>query len=63
MSRRVGIPQEHIENLVICPWNDLEILEKMVKCHKHELAAIVQAIMANVGVILPRRATWKGFSG
>ena len=19
-----GIPQEHIENLVICPWNDLE---------------------------------------
>ncbi|EHL66762.1 aspartate aminotransferase family protein [Cloacibacillus evryensis] len=56
-----GIPQEHIENLVICPWNDLEILEKMVKCHKHELAAIItEPIMANVGVILPKKGYLEG---
>lgn len=49
-----GIPYEHIENLIICPWNDLEALELTVKRHKDEIAAILtEPIMANVGVILP----------
>ena len=56
-----GIPHEHIENLVICPWNDLEILEKTVKTHRHELAAIItEPIMANVGVILPKKGYLEG---
>lgn len=50
-----GIPLEHIQNLIICPWNNVEVLEKTVKRHKHEIAAIItEPIMANVGVITPQ---------
>ena len=56
-----GIPLEHIDNLIICPWNDLEVLEKTVKRHKDELAAILtEPIMANVGVIPPKEGYLEG---
>ena len=50
-----GIPQEHIENLIICPWNDLEIFEKTIKNHATQIAAVItEPIMSNNGAILPR---------
>lgn len=61
MVEESGIPLEHIENLVLCPWNDLEILEKTVKHHKYELAAIItEPIMANIGVIPPKKGYLEG---
>ena len=41
--------------MVLAPWNDGAALERVLKQHGHELAAVItEPIMANMGCILPR---------
>jgi glutamate-1-semialdehyde 2,1-aminomutase len=50
-----GIPSSTFDDVVLAPWNDEAALEKILKKHGHELAAVItEPIMANMGCILPR---------
>ncbi len=49
-----GIAANAHQEFITIPWNNLELLEKTVKAHHHELAAIItEPIMCNNGCILP----------
>lgn len=50
-----GIPEETLVNTIVIPWNDADILEKIVKRHANELAAVItEPVMANCGHIAPK---------
>jgi glutamate-1-semialdehyde 2,1-aminomutase len=50
-----GIPPATFDDVVIAPWNDAAILERVMQKHGRELAAVItEPIMANMGCILPR---------
>ncbi|MFZ0772703.1 MAG: aspartate aminotransferase family protein [Candidatus Sulfotelmatobacter sp.] len=50
-----GIPDSTFEDVVLAPWNNVNALERVLKLHGHELAAVItEPIMANMGCILPR---------
>jgi glutamate-1-semialdehyde 2,1-aminomutase len=50
-----GIPAATFNDVVLAPWNDEVMLERVLKKHVHELAAVItEPIMANMGCILPR---------
>jgi glutamate-1-semialdehyde 2,1-aminomutase len=50
-----GIPSATFDDVVIAPWNDVAILERVMQKHGRELAAVItEAIMANMGCIPPR---------
>jgi glutamate-1-semialdehyde 2,1-aminomutase len=51
-----GIPQGVVKDTVVAPFNDLEAMERLLKKHAHEVAAvIVEPVMMNAGVIQPER--------
>jgi glutamate-1-semialdehyde 2,1-aminomutase len=50
-----GIPTATFDDVVLAPWNDVAVLERIMQRHGHELAAVItEPIMANMGCILPR---------
>ena len=50
-----GIPAAAFDDVVLAPWNDTAVLERIMQKHGHELAAVItEPIMANMGCILPR---------
>ena len=50
-----GIPPATFDDVVLAPWNDIAVLERVMQKHGHELAAVVtEPIMANMGCIPPR---------
>jgi glutamate-1-semialdehyde 2,1-aminomutase len=50
-----GIPATTFDDVVLAPWNDVAILERVMQKHGRELAAVVtEPIMANMGCIPPR---------
>ncbi|MGO9127339.1 MAG: aspartate aminotransferase family protein [Terriglobales bacterium] len=50
-----GIPPATFSDVVLAPWNDAAVLERIMQQHGHELAAVItEPIMANMGCILPR---------
>jgi glutamate-1-semialdehyde 2,1-aminomutase len=50
-----GIPSSIFDDVVLAPWNDVPALERVLRQHGHELAAVItEPIMANMGCILPR---------
>ena len=50
----VGIPASVFDDVVLAPWNDLEVLGSILRRHGGELAAVItEPIMANMGCILP----------
>jgi len=50
-----GIPAATFDDVVLAPWNDISVLERVLKKHGHELAAVItEPIMANMGCIPPR---------
>src|ERR1700685_1300716 len=50
-----GIPASTFDDVVLAPWNDVAALERVMRQHGHELAAVItEPIMANMGCILPR---------
>lgn len=45
-----------VDELIVLPWNDPEVLEKTVRARAGEIAAVItEPIMCNSGCILPRR--------
>jgi len=50
-----GIPASTFDDVVLAPWNDVAALERVMRLHGRELAAVItEPIMANMGCILPR---------
>jgi glutamate-1-semialdehyde 2,1-aminomutase len=50
-----GIPLSIFDDVVLAPWNDTDALERILRQHGNELAAVItEPIMANMGCILPR---------
>src|ERR1700731_3855827 len=50
-----GIPLSTFDDVLLAPWNDVTILEKIMRKHGHEWATVItEPIMANMGCILPR---------
>jgi glutamate-1-semialdehyde 2,1-aminomutase len=50
-----GIPAATFQDVVLAPWNDFVALERLMKQHGRELAAVIsEPIMANMGCIPPR---------
>jgi glutamate-1-semialdehyde 2,1-aminomutase len=50
-----GIPPATFDDVVLAPWNDIAILERVMQKHGRELAAVItEPIMANMGCIPPR---------
>ena len=55
MPDSAGIPPATFEDVVLAPWNDTTILERVMQQHGHGLAAVItEPIMANMGCIPPR---------
>lgn len=51
-----GVPQDFVRSTIVLPYNDLRRLREAVKRFKNELACvIVEPVIANCGVILPRQ--------
>ena len=49
-----GIPDEISRTVVLAPWNNAQVLERIMKRYRNDIAAIItEPIMANCGVILP----------
>ena len=50
-----GIPPATFDDVVLAPWNDVAALERILRNHSNELAAVItEPVMANMGCILPR---------
>jgi glutamate-1-semialdehyde 2,1-aminomutase len=50
-----GIPSSTFDEVVLAPWNDPAALERIMREHGRELAAVItEPIMANMGCILPQ---------
>jgi len=50
-----GIPSATFDDVVLAPWNDITALERVIRRHGRELAAVItEPIMANMGCIPPR---------
>jgi glutamate-1-semialdehyde 2,1-aminomutase len=50
-----GIPATTFDQVVLAPWNDVVALERVMRQHGRELAAVItEPIMANMGCIPPR---------
>jgi glutamate-1-semialdehyde 2,1-aminomutase len=50
-----GIPPATFDDVVLAPWNDIVVLERVMQKHGRELAAVItEPIMANTGCIPPR---------
>jgi glutamate-1-semialdehyde 2,1-aminomutase len=50
-----GIPGELASTVIILPWNDVDLLEKTIRAHKDEIAAVItEPILGNTGGIMPR---------
>ncbi len=50
-----GIPPATFDDVILAPWNDVAVLERVMQKHGPELAAIItEPIMANMGCIPPR---------
>jgi glutamate-1-semialdehyde 2,1-aminomutase len=49
-----GIPDEISRTVVLAPWNNPQVLERIMKRYRNDIAAIItEPVMTNCGVILP----------
>jgi len=56
-----GQVESILSDLIILPWNDLEVLEKTIKERHFEIAAVImEPIMANFGLIMPKKGYLEG---
>jgi glutamate-1-semialdehyde 2,1-aminomutase len=50
-----GMPQSVVRDVVICPWNEPDILKQILDRHQGEFAAVIaEPIVANNACIMPR---------
>jgi len=51
-----GMPIEAVKNTLVVPFNNMEAMENLFRRHEGEIAAVImEPIMLNSGVILPKR--------
>ena len=56
-----GLPEGIANSLIILPWNDLELLQRVIKENYKEIAAVIsEQIMCNTGCILPKPGFLEG---
>lgn len=56
-----GLPDGIKDTLLICQWNDLEALTKIIEKNYNDIAAIItEPVMCNTGCILPRPGYLEG---
>lgn len=49
-----GLPPHAADESITLPWNDLDLVERTIQRHQHELAAIItEPVMCNSGCIAP----------
>ncbi len=52
----LGVPEETTKNTIVLPYNDIEALETVFAEQGNQIAAVItEPIMANVGLILPKK--------
>lgn len=56
-----GQTDRSLENIIIIPWNDLDMVEEIIRRHGHEIAAfITEPIMLNCEPVLPKPGFLEG---
>ena len=56
-----GLNRTALDDTIVVPWNDLDLLRRAVESHPGQIAAIItEGIMANVGVIPPASGYLQG---
>ncbi len=56
-----GLPQSVLDEVVVVPWNDLDLVERVLAHHSDEIAAIItEPIMCNSGCIMPEPGFLQG---
>ena len=56
-----GLPKDSIDEFLILPWNDLQLVKQTLEKHHREIAAIItEPIMCNNGCIVPKEGFLQG---
>ena len=56
-----GIPPAHYEHTLVAVWNDLAAVERVIRAHRDDLAAVIlEPVMANKGFIAPEEGYLQG---
>jgi len=56
-----GQPASDAANLIVLPWNDLDLLRKTMDAHAGEIAAVItEPMMCNMGALMPQRGYLQG---
>ena len=56
-----GIPPEHYAHTLLAVWNDLDAVERVIREHRDDLAAVItEPVMANKGFIAPEPGFLQG---
>src|SRR3984893_8037429 len=56
-----GLNRSALEDTIVVPWNDLQLLQSALANHRGQIAAIItEAVMANMGVIPPAKGYLTG---
>ncbi|NIN52009.1 MAG: aminotransferase class III-fold pyridoxal phosphate-dependent enzyme, partial [Nitrososphaeria archaeon] len=51
-----GIPHTVLDTVIVLPWNNVEVLEKTIERHAHELAAVItEPVLMNIGCCPPEK--------
>ncbi|MEJ7827627.1 MAG: aspartate aminotransferase family protein [Segetibacter sp.] len=56
-----GLPDHSIDEFLMLPWNDLQLVQQTVEKHHHQIAAIItEPVMCNNGCIAPKESFLQG---
>ena len=56
-----GVPKDFVKNTFVVPYNNLDVVEKVVKKYYKDIACIiVEPVAANMGVVLPKDGFLEG---
>lgn len=56
-----GQLEESVAEMIVLPWNDLDIVEKTVERYRHDIAAIItEPIMYNAEPVMPKKGYLEG---
>ena len=56
-----GIPDDTLRTVILLPWNNLDVLEKTLRRHSNEIAAVItEPVLMNIGTVLPEEGYLKG---
>src|SRR5437764_1987103 len=56
-----GIPADVKSNIIVAPYNDIEALDQILSEHEGEIAAVItEAVLMNVGIMLPEEGYLQG---